>query len=148
MRVTTGVTCLLIATAMACARSTSEETADVTPSDTPGAVESRSGTTFAIDDAKADLGERVYKSKGCQSCHTIGKGKSAGPDLAGVTSRRDEEWLRRWLKDPPAMVQTDPIAKQMLQEYNNVVMPKMNLTDQEIENLLHFMARESRDGEG
>lgn len=147
MRVIIGVTSLLVVGLMACSRSTGDEMADVTPEETPGAINSQTGATFAVDNAKADMGERVYKSKGCASCHAFGK-KSAGPDLAGVTSRREEEWLRRWLKDPPAMVKTDPIAKQMLSEFSNVVMPNMNLTDQDIENLLHYMARESRDGEG
>ena len=33
-------------------------------------------------------GQQTFQSV-CVSCHTIGKGKLVGPDLAGVTERRD-----------------------------------------------------------
>ena len=47
----------------------------------------------------------------CLACHSIAGGDKLGPDLYGVTKRRDEAWLARWLKTPEQMLQTDPIAK-------------------------------------
>ncbi|GEM_PF-486369 len=41
-------------------------------------------------------GELAFLGGGCMGCHTIGGGKRIGPDLAGVTARRDETWLRKW----------------------------------------------------
>ena len=91
---------------------------------------------FAQDSVK--LGEETFKSKGCGACHTIGKGKISGPDLLGVTERRDEEWLKKWLKNPDTMVFTDPIAKEMLQEYM-VPMPNVGLTDEQVTYLIEYL---------
>jgi cytochrome c len=91
---------------------------------------------FAQDQVK--LGEDTFKSKGCGACHSIGKGKISGPDLLGVTERRDEEWLKKWLKNPDTMVFTDPIAKEMLQEYM-VPMPNVGLTDEQVVYLIEYL---------
>lgn len=87
------------------------------------------------------LGEETFKAKGCTACHTIGKGKISGPDLLGVTERREEEWLKKWLKSPDTMVMTDPIAKEMLKEFY-VPMPNQNLSDEEIGYLIEYFKYE------
>ncbi len=84
------------------------------------------------------LGQETFNSKGCGACHSIGKGKISGPDLLGVTERRDEEWLKKWLKNPDTMVFTDPIAKEMLQEYM-VPMPNVGLTDEQVVYLIEYL---------
>jgi len=92
---------------------------------------------MAQDQDAVKLGEETFKSKGCAACHTIGKGKLSGPDLLGVTERREEEWLKKWLKSPDKMVMTDPIAKEMLKEYF-VPMPNQNLSDEQIVSLIEY----------
>ncbi|MEK7865853.1 MAG: c-type cytochrome [Planctomycetota bacterium] len=42
-------------------------------------------------------GELLYARAGCKGCHKIGGGERIGPDLAGVTERRGESFLRGWL---------------------------------------------------
>ena len=60
----------------------------------------------------------------CVSCHTIGGGRLTGPDLKGVTERRDHAWLLRYLPDPKALIDSgDPIATQLFQEARGVIMP-------------------------
>lgn len=97
----------------------------------------------------ASKGEEVYKKKGCAACHNISKvgeehrrpgGKQAGPDLAGVTERRDRDWLRRWLKDPNAMLASDSTAIEMMAQAKNLKMPNMKLTDAEIAALIDYLA--------
>ena len=39
-------------------------------------------------------------AKECSACHTVGHGDKIGPDLAGVTRRRDPEWLARYIVEP------------------------------------------------
>src|SRR3954471_9882367 len=73
-------------------------------------------------DPEAARGKLAFESK-CLACHSIGQGKKLGPDLAGVTKHRDVAWLARWLKNPDAILKTDPAAKKMLEEYNNIPMP-------------------------
>ena len=103
------------------------------------AQEKASDAAFAVDAAKAKAGSKVFAAKACVGCHTIGKGRLAGPDLAGLLERRTEDWARTWLKDPTPMFETDETAKAMLKEYNNVKMPNMKLTDEQIDQVLHYI---------
>jgi mono/diheme cytochrome c family protein len=107
-------------------------------------------TSASVDPASVGRGEDIYKKKGCAACHNIAKagekphrrpgGKQSGPDLGGVTERRDHDWLTRFLKDPDAMFASDPTAKAMLAEAKNLKMPNMKLTDAEIEDLLNYLS--------
>lgn len=88
----------------------------------------------------ATEGQTVFKEK-CAGCHTVGGGKLVGPDLKGVTERRDHDWLVRWLSNPPALVAAgDPTATTLLKENNNVQMPNLGLTGAQIDALLAYLA--------
>ena len=91
----------------------------------------------APTDADAITGKQEFESK-CFACHSMGHGKKLGPDLAGVTKRRSESWLSRWLKEPEKMLATDADAKKMLKEYNNLPMPNQNLPEAEIRQYLKY----------
>ena len=93
------------------------------------------------DQAEAEQGKKLFQERGCVACHSIGKGKITGPDLLGVTKRRDEEWLKKWLKSPDTMIMTDPIAKEMLGVYM-VPMPNLGLNDEEIDVLIDYFEYE------
>jgi cytochrome c2 len=90
------------------------------------------------ESAEAAKGKELFQSKGCVACHTIGDGKLSGPDLQGVTERREEEWLKKWIKSPDTMVFSDPIAKELLAEYM-VPMPNQGLTDQEVIEVISYL---------
>lgn len=84
-------------------------------------------------------GEAIFTAK-CAACHTVGGGKLLGPDLAGVTTRRDKAWLARWIKEPDKMLaEKDATAVQLLQEYNNVPMTNMGLTDSEVAQVIAYL---------
>jgi nitrite reductase (NO-forming) len=72
-----------------------------------------------------------FESK-CMACHTMGQGKKLGPDLAGVTTRRTDAWLARWLTSPSKMLKTDSQAKALLKEFNNLLMPDQGLSKEEV----------------
>jgi cbb3-type cytochrome oxidase cytochrome c subunit len=108
---------------------------------TLAAQEAAAGLT--PDPALAQKGKGLWNSRGCTGCHSIGGGKRSGPDLAGVLERRELGWLRRWLKNPTQMLETDSLAQAMLAQYNNTKMPNMRLSDADIESLLQFIAAES-----
>lgn len=101
------------------------------------------GSAITVDPALAKKGRSMFASKGCNGCHSVNGGERAGPDLAGVSDRRDADWLRRFLKDPPTMLQSDSLAMEMLKKYKNVKMPNMKLTDADIDALLHYIADET-----
>ncbi len=76
----------------------------------------------------------------CAACHTIGGGRLIGPDLKGVSERRDEAWLIKFIQNSQAMVQAgDEIAVKLFAEYNNIPMPPNNLSDDEVKTLLSYI---------
>lgn len=87
-------------------------------------------------------GQEVFETK-CATCHTIGTGDGIGPDLKGVTGRREKAWLTKWIKDPTEMLKTDPIAQELLKKFKNVPMTNQNLSDKEIEDVLAYIKAES-----
>lgn len=99
--------------------------------------------TLTVNPDLAKRGKSLFTSRGCLACHSIGDGKRAGPDLAGVTDRRELDWLRRYLADPPAMMETDSVAKALLDEYKGVKMPDLNLNETQIDALLHYIKDET-----
>lgn len=88
-------------------------------------------------DPDAAQGKLDFESK-CLACHTVGGGDKVGPDLAGVTKRRSDDWLARWLKEPEKMLETDADARAMLKEFKNLPMPNQNLNDKEISRYIQY----------
>lgn len=99
--------------------------------------------TVGAAGAQTDSADLFRQS--CFSCHTIGGGRLAGPDLKGVTQRRDRAWLERFIADPQAMIDGgDPAAAQLLQEARGVVMPSLALSGEQIQGLLDLIEAESQ----
>lgn len=82
----------------------------------------------------------------CASCHTIGGGRITGPDLKGVTQRKDRDWLVRFLNGPQAMIDSgDPYAAKLQQEARGVVMPTVSgMSSQRASALLDMIEAESK----
>ena len=89
--------------------------------------------------ASADEGQQLFNQK-CTACHTIGKGKLIGPDLSGVTTRREESWLKRQIKEPDRMIaEKDPIVMELLKESKNVPMVPLGLSDADVEAVIAYL---------
>ena len=102
------------------------------------------GLTLAVPQAaeaaaSVPEGEKIF-TQICTACHTIGKGKRVGPDLAGVTTRREESWIRRQIKEPDRMIaEKDPIVMELLKESNNVPMVPLGLTDAQVQSVVAYL---------
>jgi mono/diheme cytochrome c family protein len=97
--------------------------------DAPPAIQSAVPVpSFVISKNPADVakGQEVFAEKGCTACHKIGGGKLVGPDLKGVTARRDETWIKRMILRPDVMVKEDAIAKKLFAEHLTP-MPNQNV---------------------
>lgn len=81
----------------------------------------------------------------CVSCHTIGGGRLAGPDLKDVTQRKDREWLKSYILNPQAKIDAgDPYVLQLLEEARGVIMPTIGaLTPDRVDYLLELIEAES-----
>lgn len=86
-------------------------------------------------------GETLFTQK-CASCHRIGGGNLVGPDLLGVTTRRDPAWLARWIKEPDKVLAAgDATATQLFADFNQIPMPNLGLSDSEVAALIAYLAR-------
>ena len=75
----------------------------------------------------------------CGACHSIGKGRLVGPDLKGVTERRDEAWLISFIRSSQTMVKDgDAEAVKIFDEYK-IPMPDNNFTDEQIIGILNYI---------
>ncbi len=89
-----------------------------------------------IDEAMANTGAEVFKYK-CSACHKPTK-KFIGPAPVGIMERRSPEWIMNMILDPEGMVKNDPIAKQLLIEYNGSPMANQSLTEEEARSILEY----------
>jgi len=101
------------------------------------------GTTYLVRAGSvlqtAEEGKATFQQR-CTACHTIGGGNLVGPDLQGVTERRDQAWLVSFISEPDKMLASgDPTATQLLSEFNNIAMPNLALTDADVAAILAFL---------
>ena len=91
-------------------------------------------------------GEQIYRTR-CITCHSLDGNELAGalgPDLLGVTDRREKRWLYDWLKAPDQMLKKkDPIAMELYEKYNKLAMPNMRLNKEEADVLIAYMSDET-----
>jgi len=113
-----------------------KEAADSDPMTNKGIGPISSVALGEIDADLAATGETEFKAK-CTACHKISK-RQIGPALKGVTQRRSPEWIMNMILNPEEMVQKDPIAKQLLVEYNGAPMANQNLTEDEARAILEY----------
>jgi len=92
--------------------------------------------TAAPTDPVAVKGKLAFESK-CLACHSIAGGDKLGPDLYGVSKRRSDAWLLKWLKSPEQVLANDADAKAMFDKYK-VPMPNQNLSDDEIREFIAY----------
>mgnify|MGYP000002871875 FL=1 len=95
-----------------------------------------SSNAYAQDAAK---GESLFKSN-CASCHALNK-KLVGPALSGVTEKREEEWLLKWVKNSSALIKSgDPDAIAIFEEYNKSAMTAFtHFSDEDVKDILAYI---------
>lgn len=89
-----------------------------------------------VDDAMVTSGADIFKTK-CTACHKVGK-KFIGPDVTGVLERRSPEWIMNMILNPDEMVSKDPIARQLLIDFNGSPMANQSLTEKEARDILEY----------
>ena len=91
--------------------------------------------------AFAQDGEALYKAN-CTSCHAI-KEKVIGPALMGISKRRPEDWIIKWVKNSSSVIKSgDEYGIKLFKEYNGVAMTSFNLKDDEIKAILSYIKTE------
>jgi protein SCO1/2 len=100
------------------------------------------GRTYAEIAPLGVKGQLLFVTR-CVVCHTIGQGDADGPDLQGVTDRRERGWLTRWLAKPDQMLADgDPTAMALYVRYKNE-MPNLLLEASDVAALLAYLEVQS-----
>ena len=91
--------------------------------------------------AQADLlqltnGQFLFQN-GCIACHSIGGGDKIGPDLLGITERRQRNWLEKFVLVPDEVLAAgDPVANELLKKYKGVRMPNLGFSRADVADIL------------
>ena len=92
----------------------------------------------AVDETRQKSGRKIFKQL-CSSCHALNK-KKIGPALGGVEERRENAWLKAWIKNNAQLrASGDRDAIAVFNEYNGSVMSAFpQLSDEQIDNILYY----------
>jgi mono/diheme cytochrome c family protein len=91
-----------------------------------------------LDEARQKEGRKLFKSQ-CASCHKLDR-KLVGPALGGVEERRENDWLKAWIKNNAELrASGDADAIAIFEEFNGSVMSAFpQLSDQQIDDILYY----------
>lgn len=89
-----------------------------------------------IDQKMAANGKELFKNK-CSSCHRVNR-KFIGPNPTGIFERRSPEWVMNMIMNPEEMVKKDPIAKQLLIDFNGSPMANQNMNKEETRAIVEY----------
>lgn len=107
----------------------------------PSARATQASTGLWTTPRQTDQGQKNFQTL-CSVCHTVGGGRLVGPDLQGVSERRSEGWIIRWVRHSQELVAAgDPDAVVLFQEFNRIPMPDQPLSDEEILGIIGYIRR-------
>lgn len=88
----------------------------------------------------SESGENNFKTL-CSTCHTLSDKVSIGPGLQGISEKRPEEWIIKWVKNSQALIDaSDKDAVAIFEEFHKIPMPGFSqLTDDEIKDVIKYI---------
>lgn len=91
--------------------------------------------------ASAQEGGDAYYEQNCSSCHSIGGGFLAGPDLKDVTQRAERRWLLEFIRDPEKKIAAkDAYALKLREQSHGMAMPAFpDLSDKLGDEVLRYI---------
>lgn len=89
-----------------------------------------------IDEARQKEGKKLFKSL-CAACHKLDK-KLVGPALGGVEERRENSWLKAWIKNNAEFQKVNAEAAQAAQYATSAMNAFPQLSDAQIDDILYY----------
>lgn len=93
--------------------------------------------------ARADTAEakKIFTTR-CMACHTFGKGVKVGPDLKGVTERRERPWLLKFVRSSSSVIASgDATATTLFEQFKQQRMPDWtDLSEVQIGSIFDWLA--------
>ena len=90
--------------------------------------------------------KKIFNQR-CTACHTFGKGVKVGPDLKGVTVRRQRPWLLKFVRSSQQVIAGgDPVANELFRTFKRQRMPDWtDLSPQDVNAILDWLAVDGPD---
>jgi cytochrome c551/c552 len=88
--------------------------------------------------ASVEEGEKLFIAN-CKACHSI-ETRLVGPALKGITERRDSSWIFKFIQSSQTLMDAgDTTAIQLFNEFNKVMMPDHELSEDQIRSILAYI---------
>ena len=89
-----------------------------------------------VDEVKQKEGRKLFRSL-CASCHKLDK-KLIGPALGGVEKRRENEWLKSWIKNNAEFQKVNAEAAKAAEFHPSAMTAFPQLSDLQIDAILYY----------
>ncbi len=105
--------------------------------DKPAVAETAIATAQVVD-PKVAIGKKLFQTN-CAACHKLDK-KLIGPALGGMADKREDAWLKSWIKDNNALrADGDQDAIDIFNEYNGMPMTTFpQLSDEDLDAIIAY----------
>jgi mono/diheme cytochrome c family protein len=99
------------------------------------------GTARDVRGADATEAAAIFNQR-CTACHTFGKGVKVGPDLKGVTQRRERQWIRNFVRGSSTVIASgDPTATALFAQFQQQKMPDWtDLSEAQVDAIMDWFA--------
>jgi mono/diheme cytochrome c family protein len=104
--------------------------------------------TFVLAESGAHAIEpkKIFNSR-CTACHTYGHGVKVGPDLKGVNTRRDRQWVIKFVRSSSTVIKSgDKTATELFEKFKGQRMPDWSdLSPADVSTILDWFAADGPD---
>ncbi|MEO5600195.1 MAG: PQQ-dependent sugar dehydrogenase [Cyclobacteriaceae bacterium] len=103
------------------------------PSSRPGHITS--------DSSAIAKGENIF-NQNCSACHSI-SADGIGPALGGITADVSADWVKKFIRDPKAVIESgDERAEDLFEKYKTVMPSFAYYSDQDIAGVIGFLHKQ------
>jgi mono/diheme cytochrome c family protein len=93
-------------------------------------------------DSLAIYGQRIFNAN-CSSCHNF-KQDGIGPRLAGIMRKDSVDWIKKFVRDPKAMIESGDVHAKNIQIKFHSIMPSFPaLKEMEMDQLIAFLQKQN-----
>jgi cytochrome c551/c552 len=96
-----------------------------------------------VDPVLASKGKSLFNQRACNTCHLMAA-RLVGPPLGPVPRQRSAAWILAMIQRPAEMTRSDPIAKQLFQEYKVQMVLSRSVSGDEARALLEYIKSASK----
>lgn len=105
-----------------------------------GRASAQANVIYATDTQILAKGQQLFQNN-CSACHNFLQ-KGIGPNLSAVTAEASPEWLRKFIRNAPKVIQSgDARATKLYAEYKQAMPPFASLSDGDIQAIMSFIHR-------